>query len=448
MTRFLNQFPMLIKKEILLPGSRREGWWLEFRQLARLVGRDGLEGLISYLKIRRHGSGLMIPAWWLTHTLHPVNPSWQDFGKQLDIKDVKGVAIIYSATPYSKTEGQRSTWLARAMMRSGWAVIYGYWRWQPSGEGIEVLEDGWLCSMPLDVLWAQASGILTSTIFEHFPRLFLIEFPHPSLFSMINIANSSGWLTWYEKIDDWKEFHRVGQASWYEVDFERYLVRNVQQVSVTANPLTKDISEWTRTPIQLIPNGYEAGLIPAMSAPPAIKGTITLGYFGRLTPAWFDWDLVLDLASRHPEWIFELIGPGEPPANLPENVSVTGQLPHAELADRVERWHVAIIPFRSGELSRAVDPIKVYEYLAMDRPVICSGMPQLNHMPYVYVANDTADFEKLVEEAVQTPPDRQVVQEFLQNHTWDNRIQQILMRCPPAPGLWLGCADQSGETQP
>ena len=37
-------------------------------------------------------------------------------------------------------------------------------------------------------------------------------------------ANGAGWITVYDVLDDWKEFHRVGQASWYDEPFERHLL--------------------------------------------------------------------------------------------------------------------------------------------------------------------------------------------------------------------------------
>ncbi len=60
---------------------------------------------------------------------------------------------------------------------------------------------------------------------------------------MINLANAFDWFTIYDRIDDWLAFYQKGQAAWYDVDFERYLVRNVTRCSTTKS-LGEAIQEW------------------------------------------------------------------------------------------------------------------------------------------------------------------------------------------------------------
>ena len=55
-------------------------------------------------------------------------------------------------------------------------------------------------------------------------RIALFEFPHPGFFETLSAANSAGWITVYDVLDDWEEFHRVGQAIWYDEPFERHLI--------------------------------------------------------------------------------------------------------------------------------------------------------------------------------------------------------------------------------
>ncbi|HQP62137.1 MAG TPA: hypothetical protein PKX41_13110, partial [Anaerolineaceae bacterium] len=113
-----------LKQKLLPQGSRREQIWVELRQLARLIGREGVKGILQYLRLKRHGEQLLFPAWWLTHTIRPMDNQLPVFLHALDIPSIQGIVVIYAATPYQTSEGQRSTWLARAFLRAGWAVIY------------------------------------------------------------------------------------------------------------------------------------------------------------------------------------------------------------------------------------------------------------------------------------------------------------------------------------
>ncbi len=104
------------------------------------------------------------------------------------------------------------------------------------------------------------------------------------------------------------------------------------------------------------------------------------------------------------EWIIELIGPGL--RSIP-NIHLTGRLPHAELADHAAHWNVAIIPLQE-EICESVDLLKVYEYLALGKPVVVTGMP---HKPdAVCLSRPSADeFEEMILEASGMTLDEQVI---------------------------------------
>jgi glycosyltransferase involved in cell wall biosynthesis len=137
--------------------------------------------------------------------------------------------------------------------------------------------------------------------------------------------------------------------------------------------------------------------------------------------------LVKWLGERHPKWKIYLIGYGEAgEGELPENVYKLGRKEHGELAGYAREWDVGVIPFKVSELVRGVDPLKVYEYLAMGLPVVASGMSHLAEMPGVRNVESWEGFEVAVEAAVRSGVDRQAVERFLKNHTWDKRIDLIL----------------------
>lgn len=415
-----------IKARIFPPGSKRESIWIEIKQAARLFRRDGVKGIIQYVTLRSKLSRLTIPAWWLSDSIKTEQQNWAAFLAGLNQLQLDGVAFIIAATPYDISEGQRSTWITRALLRAGWGVIYAYWRWSPNEGGGRIGEGGRLLEISLDIAWSQASRLFNAYELKNHTRLFLAEFPHPCLFSMINLANVTGWNTWYDRIDDWAEFHKVGQADWFDPDFEQYLSRNVMKLSATTEPLVTTLMEISNKPVQIIPNAYEPQIFPPGQIPRPIKEPVTIGYFGQLTPAWFDWDLLFFLADKHPDWNFELIGPGSLPFSSRNNIINFGKVPHDELPNRAVHWNAALVPFRSSILSKSVDPIKIYEYLALGLPVVVSGIPHLSKMPYVFVADEYVDFDKKLVTAVNTPINPDIIRDFLVNNNWDQRVSVFL----------------------
>ena len=135
--------------------------------------------------------------------------------------------------------------------------------------------------------------------------------------------------------------------------------------------------------------------------------------------------------------MFHIIGYGEPSGlKLPENVQFWGRVEHRDLPAYARFWDVAMIPFREGRLTEAVDPIKLYEYLHLGLPVVATSMVHLRGTPGVFPCLRD-DFERTLILAKQTSFPRQEVEKFVQGNTWEKRVEQILEE--------IGRVDLSGD---
>ena len=106
-------------------------------------------------------------------------------------------------------------------------------------------------------------------------------------------------------------------------------------------------------------------------------GPLTLGFFGSIAE-WLDFAALEALISALPEVTIRLIGP-----NLCGYVSphprlvVEPPVQHAALAHAVRDVDVLLLPFEVTELTCAIDPVKLYEYIALGRPVLAVRYPEL-----------------------------------------------------------------------
>ncbi len=126
---------------------------------------------------------------------------------------------------------------------------------------------------------------------------------------------------------------------------------------------------------------------------------------------------------------------------------LTGRLPHAELADHAAHWNVAII-LPGGRFVQVSGSAKVYEYLALGKPVVVTGMPHLSQMPYVYPAQSADEFEEMILEASGMTLDEQVIARFLSENNWDQRIKVILQEISPSFRLFTDGSGSSMGDQP
>jgi len=311
----------------------------------------------------------------------------------------RSVFLIISPVPFNIDEGQRATNFTLELLQRGVAVLFVYWRWPGNAIGELNPLDG-LLQLPLDIFLRNPGKIL-----RRFPGLkkhLLLEYPHPDMFGPFATAQAAGWITVYDAIDDWDGFQRVGQAAWYDPQFEDYLLQHADLLLAVRHSLVQAIQQQCGRTAELVPNGL-APEISHVRIPRSLEhGEVTLGYFGYLSDAWFDWSLLLQAAERKPSWKIYLIGYGLPQEklSLPENVIWLGRQPRSELAALAANWDAAVIPFKEGAVAGGADPIKTYEYLAMNLPVVAAGvMPPAGGEQYVTCVSGVEEFLQAVEQA-------------------------------------------------
>jgi glycosyltransferase involved in cell wall biosynthesis len=89
-------------------------------------------------------------------------------------------------------------------------------------------------------------------------------------------------------------------------------------------------------------------------------------------------------------------------------------------------FDVCLVPFKPGPLSAAVDPIKVYEYLAGGKPVVAANLPEVQGRPGVWHTQGKQEFVKAIEEALDCPPDSEALRAYARQNTWRQRAEQLL----------------------
>ncbi|MHB8856327.1 MAG: glycosyltransferase family protein [Bellilinea sp.] len=314
-------------------------------------------------------------------------------------------------------------------------IMYVYYRWKPTDDYDSDYDGGPLLQIPNDLFHNEASNIAQKILSTR--KIFLISIPDVNSVSELSLFKLFNWNVGYEVRDDWSEFSNAGIGKWYSATFEIFLCTNADLVTVVSNRLRDKMIDFgaIKENTRLIPNGLNTDFFEKTrkifaSRKNGYRGKGVIGYFGHLTEKWFNWELLLETANQHREMQFEIIG-FDAPINLvlPANIKLLGEKSHEEIIEITENWSLAIIPFRNNDLAKAVDPIKLYEYLALGLPCVSCEMDQINGYPFTFIYTRDEQFAGTLKMVLSYQPqksDWDEMEKFIQTATWKFRVIDTL----------------------
>ena len=216
----------------------------------------------------------------------------------------------------------------------------------------------------------------------------------------------------YEYIDELEIFDGYGEAMRRE---HLYLLRRADLTVCTAQTLYEKALPYARKAI-LSPNAGDYALFSrcAAAAPApeaaelAARFSCTLGYYGALA-GWFDYALIASVADARPDWLILLVG--------------------MDYDATLRLFDIALIPFVLNEITRSTSPVKLFEYMAAEKPILCSRMPECLRYESVETYSDVRDFLEKAETLLRRRDDpafRSVLRREALENTWEARTDEIL----------------------
>lgn len=254
--------------------------------------------------------------------------------------------------------------------------------------------------------------------------------PFVAGFSALRWAGNVTFYAW----DDWPSGLPV-RRWWraYEEAFAR--IRDLRRAVVGVSQAVLDRIQPSAAKA-VVPNGVAPDEWRQPGRPPAWFTDLPsprILYLGALSAERLDFEAISEIGAHFSHGSVVLVGPvaeGTVADSFPKhrNVWIRPPVGREQVASLIHSADVCILPHRHNRLTRAMSPLKLYEYLAGGRPVAASDLPPVRAVdPRIVFVREGRSFAAGVERALtQGPLTEQDRLEFIDANSWNRRHEQIL----------------------
>lgn len=221
------------------------------------------------------------------------------------------------------------------------------------------------------------------------------------------------------------------------ISWERELVGRCAGAVVTAETLAEGLRAIdSRLRIEMIRNGVDADAFrerSLKSTRPAdlpSKSKTIIGFVGALYE-WIDFDLIAHAARALPDVEFVFIGPSNDDSAVERisrlsNICFLGPRPYESVPAYVAAFDTCWVPFKAGDITAAANPVKIYEYLALGKPVITTAVADpASFNGLVGVGRTPEEIVSLLQSSLASEAkDAETRVQFARENSWDARAAQ------------------------
>jgi len=241
------------------------------------------------------------------------------------------------------------------------------------------------------------------------------------------------WPKVFDYCDDWEEFFKAGHLQfWSETDFKR-AVTECDLVSCSAASLEARAKELGAKHTVIARNaGPPKPFVSKLKGDPPnfLRGSVNVIFLGSTWGVWLDWVALEKLAKDllDADGVINIVGSRyNNKIPIMPNVVWHGELPLPEAMEYVVASDVGIVPFCRHKICHAVDPVKLYDYIAGGCRVVGTDvMDEMKRREYCY-ATAPANMMEGVQKAIKAKPLTEAeVAKFCAANSWQVRAQTIL----------------------
>lgn len=244
----------------------------------------------------------------------------------------------------------------------------------------------------------------------------------------------------YDCMDDELEFPQVCNNKYARenlASYEKLLISRADFIICSAENLKQQIIKRTNTDKEIFVIN-NATVFPVSEQNFEYREQFSLNrgkrsmlYIGTIAK-WFDFESMLLLLETDPDLICYLIGPVETALPNHNRIVHLGKCIHSEIWGIMRQANILIMPFVLNPLIESVNPVKLYEYIWAEKPIIATRYGEsLKFDDYCFLYSSNEELLRLysdIKESGFLPKQRSSIkiEKFINKNTWDSRCKDIM----------------------
>lgn len=217
------------------------------------------------------------------------------------------------------------------------------------------------------------------------------------------------------------------------LELEEKLVNDASIVFTSSNYLFKTLDKnyQCNDKLVLVRNAFDGKIIDNKGIINKVQENFKIGYVGTISQL-IDFEKIRITLDEIKNIEYHFIGPYMLEKELKhDKIKFYGTINHGELYDYVKNFDCLIMPFKLNELVKSVDPVKLYEYINYNKPILSIYYDELDYFSqFIYFYSDTQELISLLKKMIKNQfvtkysDDERV--KFLEANSWDVRVSEII----------------------
>jgi teichuronic acid biosynthesis glycosyltransferase TuaH len=159
----------------------------------------------------------------------------------------------------------------------------------------------------------------------------------------------------------------------------------------------------------------------------------TICYYGALA-SWFDYDLIKKISKLN-KYNIILFGAkydesfDKSGINNLKNVYYMGVKDYKVLKNYAHKVDILMIPFLINDVTKSTSPVKLYEYMALHKPIVTTNMPECRKYESVLIGHSQSEFIKKLDEAYKLRKSKKyykILDKEAQENDWSIKAEAII----------------------